>query len=160
MNPPLILAAVALSLLAGCAGYGHRAHHPQGGMPPDGAMMQGGGMQGGGMQGGGMHGGMAMMAPAMFRGGMLVAHGGRTLYRFDRDQAGSSACYGDCAMKWPPYLAPAGASASGDFGLVPRNDGSRQWTHRGKPLYFWSGDQKPGDAMGDNIGGVWHVVRP
>lgn len=156
MNAPLFLATVSLSLLAGCAGYGHRAHHPQGGMgmPQDGTMMQPGGMPGGGM-----HGGMATM-PAIVRGGMLMAHGGRTLYSFDRDQAGSSACYGECAMKWPPYLAPAGASASGDFGLAPRNDGSRQWTHRGKPLYFWSGDQKPGDMMGDNIGGVWHVVRP
>ncbi|GHD74262.1 hypothetical protein ACFSQE_12420 [Vogesella fluminis] len=152
MNPPLILAAVALSLLAGCAGYGHRAHHPQGGMP----MPQDDTM----MQGGGMHGGMMMMAPARFHGGMLMAHGGRTLYRFDRDQAGSSACNGDCAMKWPPYLAPAGASASGDFGLVQRSDGSQQWTHRGRPLYFWSGDQSPGDTLGDNIGGVWHVVRP
>ena len=152
MNSPLLLAAMALSLLAGCGGYGHGPRHAQGGMPmpQDGAMMQHDGM----------HSGMAMMPPAMFRGGMLMAHGGKTLYSFDRDQAGSSVCYGDCAMKWPPYLAPPGASASGDYGLSNRNDGSRQWTYRGKPLYFWSGDQKPGDAMGDNIGNVWHVVRP
>lgn len=156
MNAPLFLATVSLSLLAGCAGYGHRAHHPQDGMgmPQDGAMMQHGGMQGGGM-----YGSMAMM-PAIVRGGMLMAHGGRTLYSFDKDQAGSSMCYNECAMKWPPYLAPAGASASGDFGLARRSDGSMQWTHRGKPLYFWSGDQKAGDMMGDNIGGMWHVVRP
>ena len=150
MNSPLLMAAMALSLLAGCGGYG--ARHAQGGMPmpQDGAMMQHDGM----------HSGMAMMPPAMFRSGMLMAHGGKTLYSFDKDQAGSCVCYGDCAMKWPPYLAPAGAGASGDYGLSNRSDGSRQWTYRGKPLYFWSGDQKPGDAMGDNIGNVWHVVRP
>ena len=61
---------------------------------------------------------------------------------------------------WLDIGAQFGASASGDYGLSNRNDGSRQWTYRGKPLYFWSGDQKPGDMMGDNIGNVWHVVRP
>ncbi len=34
----------------------------------------------------------------------------------------------------------------------------RQWTVKGKPLYFFAGDTKVGDRNGDGSGGVWHVV--
>ncbi|MGN8186461.1 hypothetical protein ACTJLD_10810, partial [Burkholderia sp. 22088] len=37
---------------------------------------------------------------------------------------------------------------------------SKQWAYRGRPLYRWKQDRKPGDAGGDGIGGMWHVARP
>jgi predicted lipoprotein with Yx(FWY)xxD motif len=33
------------------------------------------------------------------------------------------------------------------------------WAHKGKPLYLWSKDQKPGDITGDGFNGIWHVVK-
>lgn len=99
--------------------------------------------------------------PAAMKGGMLVDAKGMTLYTFDRDAAGSgkSACNGDCAVKWPPLLAKAGDKPMGDYTIVMRGDGRRQWAFKGKPLYLWPEDQEPGDKYGDNYNKVWHVVR-
>ena len=41
-----------------------------------------------------------------------------------------------------------------------RDDGVRQWAYKGKPLYTWSKDTKPGDASGDGVGGSWHIAAP
>jgi predicted lipoprotein with Yx(FWY)xxD motif len=90
--------------------------------------------------------------------GRLADAGGRTLYTFDKDAANASSCIADCAVMWPPFLAPADAGAKGDFGLVTRADGSQQWSHKGKPLYLYAGDSKPGEANGEGRGGVWHSV--
>jgi predicted lipoprotein with Yx(FWY)xxD motif len=90
--------------------------------------------------------------------GRLADAGGRTLYIFDKDSANASHCTGDCAVTWPPFVAPAGAAAQGDFGLVSRDGGVQQWSHKGRPLYYFAGDGKPGDANGEGRGGVWHTV--
>lgn len=99
--------------------------------------------------------------PARMDGSKLVGSNGMTLYTFDKDAAGSgkSVCNGPCAGNWPPLLAMDGDAASGDWSIVTRDDGKRQWAYRGKPLYFWIKDQKPGDASGDGFNGVWHVAR-
>ena len=99
--------------------------------------------------------------PAMMKDGMLVNGKGLTLYTFDRDVAnsGKSACNGECAVKWPPHLASASDQPRGDYTIVVRPDGSRQWAYRGKPLYTWPEDQEPGDKYGDNYNKVWHIVR-
>lgn len=89
--------------------------------------------------------------------GRLADTGGRTLYTFDKDSAGTSNCVGDCLVMWPPFMAAAGASAKGDYGLVAREDGA-QWSYKGKPLYLYAGDSKPGEANGEGKGGVWHSV--
>ncbi|WP_010137519.1 COG4315 family predicted lipoprotein [Oceanicola sp. S124] len=89
---------------------------------------------------------------------ILVDDKGMTLYTFDIDQGGASKCYDGCAVDWPPYLAGADASASGDFSTVARTDGTSQWAYKGAPLYYWIGDAEPGDTNGDGIGGVWHVA--
>jgi predicted lipoprotein with Yx(FWY)xxD motif len=101
-------------------------------------------------------------APAQFANGVLVGANGMTLYTFDRDAAGSgkSVCNGPCATNWPPLMAAAGAQASGDWSVVTRDDGSRQWAYKGKPLYFWVKDQKPGDRTGDGFNKVWQLARP
>lgn len=91
---------------------------------------------------------------------MLVDSGGRTLYTFDRDASGKSNCYVICAQNWPPLVANAASKPVGDFTIVTRNDGSKQWAYKGKPLYYWHLDATAGDKKGNNIGGVWHLVTP
>jgi predicted lipoprotein with Yx(FWY)xxD motif len=101
-------------------------------------------------------------APARIADGMLTGGNGMTLYTFDKDAAGSgkSVCNGPCATNWPPLLATGGESAGGDYSIVTRDDGAKQWAFKGKPLYYWAKDQKPGDATGDGFNNVWHVARP
>ena len=103
----------------------------------------------------------APAAPAMMSGGTLVAPSGATLYTFDKDTAnsGASACNGPCAQLWPPLAARAGDTPQGDYSIVTRADGSRQWAYKGWPLYTYSKDAKAGDATGDKFKDVWHVVR-
>ena len=94
--------------------------------------------------------------------GMLTGASGMTLYVYDKDAAGSgkSTCSGPCAANWPPLMAEADAKPAGDYSLVARDDGGKQWAYKGKPLYFWVKDTKPGDKTGDGFKDVWHVARP
>jgi predicted lipoprotein with Yx(FWY)xxD motif len=103
---------------------------------------------------------MAQSAPAMVSDGALVGPNGMALYTFDRDAMGKSACTGACAANWPPLMAQADAAASGDWSVVTREDGSKQWAYKGKPVYYWSKDAKPGDRTGDGFNKVWHLARP
>jgi predicted lipoprotein with Yx(FWY)xxD motif len=97
---------------------------------------------------------------AKFEGGMLVNSAGMTLYTFDKDAAGSgkSTCNGPCAVNWPPLMAADAGHASGDWSIVVRDDGSKQWAYKSKPLYLWAKDQKRGDKTGDGVNKVWHIV--
>jgi len=97
-------------------------------------------------------------APARMEGGMLVGANGMTLYTFDKDAGGKSACNGPCANNWPALAAKDGEQASGDWSIITRDDGAKQWAYKSKPLYFWSKDQKAGDKTGDGFNGVWHVA--
>lgn len=99
------------------------------------------------------------MAQTTLRDGLLRDNAGRTLYTFDKDVAGESRCFDGCAAAWPPFMAADGAAAQGRLSLVARKGGGMQWALDGKPLYYFAGDAKPGDATGDGSGGVWHVVR-
>lgn len=101
-------------------------------------------------------------APARVADGVLVGANSMTLYTFDRDAAGSgkSVCNGPCATNWPPLLAADGAAATGDYSVVVRDDGKKQWAFRGKPLYYWAKDQKPGDKTGDGFNNVWRLAKP
>ncbi|OZI45748.1 hypothetical protein CEK29_04320 [Bordetella genomosp. 5] len=99
-------------------------------------------------------------APAKTEGGMLVDGKGMTLYTFDKDAGGKSACNDQCAKAWPPLMADAGAKAQGDWSVIKRDDGSSQWAYKGKPLYLYAKDAKPGDKTGDKFRDVWHIVKP
>lgn len=103
----------------------------------------------------------ATPAPAMMSGGALVGPNGMTLYTFDRDVAGSgkSACNGPCAAMWPPLMAGEKDQASGAYTIVMRDDGGRQWAHKGKPVYYYKPDAKAGDRTGDNFRDVWHIIK-
>jgi predicted lipoprotein with Yx(FWY)xxD motif len=92
-------------------------------------------------------------------GGLLRDAAGKTLYTFDKDAAQESRCFDACAVAWPPFMAPDGAKAQGKLAPIARKGGGQQWALDGKPLYFFAGDAKPGDANGDKSGGVWHVVK-
>jgi predicted lipoprotein with Yx(FWY)xxD motif len=102
----------------------------------------------------------AAAEPAHATDGVLVTATGMTLYTFDKDADGKSACNGPCATNWPPLAAGADAKAEGAWSLVARDDGARQWAYKGKPLYTFQKDAKPGDRAGDNFKDVWHVARP
>ena len=76
-------------------------------------------------------------APAMMSGDVLTGSNGMTLYTFDKDAAGKSMCNGPCATNWPPLYAKDGDVASGNYSIITRDDGKKQWALKGKPLYFW-----------------------
>ena len=97
--------------------------------------------------------------PTVETNGVLTNRDGRTLYTFDKDNANKSNCSGGCLAVWPAFtVANASLAAGGDFSVVVRDDGTQQWAFQGKPLYFFSGDAKPGELNGDNQGGVWHAT--
>jgi predicted lipoprotein with Yx(FWY)xxD motif len=93
-------------------------------------------------------------------GEVLADSKGMTLYTFDRDTAGKSACNGPCAQNWPPLAAPADAKSMGEWTVVTRDDGTKQWAHKGKPLYTFAKDSKPGETAGEGFNKVWHVAKP
>jgi predicted lipoprotein with Yx(FWY)xxD motif len=101
-------------------------------------------------------------APVKVSDGVFTNEAGMSLYTFDRDVAGSgkSVCNGPCAANWPPLLAGADARASGDWSIVTRDDGARQWAYKGKPVYLWAKDTKPGDRSGQGVNNVWQLARP
>jgi predicted lipoprotein with Yx(FWY)xxD motif len=109
------------------------------------------------------------LASSQNLGEFLVAANGRTLYFFgldtaaDASHAAVSNCLGACVGVWPvldigtsPNVGQ-GLTAS-DFGEFTRQDGAKQTTFKGWPLYFFSGDSKAGDTNGDNFE-VWYVLR-
>src|ERR1700756_1251047 len=83
------------------------------------------------------------------KGSVLTDAKGMTLYTFDKDSEGKSACNGTCATNWPVLKAEASDKADGGYTIITRDDGSKQWAHRGKPLYTFAKDQKAGDITGD-----------
>jgi len=91
---------------------------------------------------------------------------GRTLYRFDNDSAKppKSTCNGDCAKTWPPLLikSPGKIFPTGIdpqiLGYVERADGHCQVTINGWPVYYFAGDEKPGDFHGQGLSGKWFAV--
>ncbi|MEV4758820.1 hypothetical protein AB0J86_27500 [Micromonospora sp. NPDC049559] len=99
---------------------------------------------------------------------VVVNGAGLTLYRFDNDTANPSKsnCNGDCAVTWPPVtVAPGGkifiaGLKKSAIGLVTRADGTRQVTINGWPVYRFAKDTKPGDTLGQGVGGTWFGVTP
>jgi predicted lipoprotein with Yx(FWY)xxD motif len=102
-------------------------------------------------------------------GPILVGPDGMTLYLFTNDEPGVSNCYDQCAANWPPLrggfdeaglLPQGGNDVGGEIGWIERDDGGRQLTYDGRPLYGWMADRAPGDATGHGVNGVWFVVPP
>ena len=96
-------------------------------------------------------------------GQILVGPDGRTLYAFTNDTEAKSTCTGTCAEAWPPAVVAANWTVapgldSGIFSTVARDDGTEQLTAGQFPLYYFSGDARPGDVNGQGSGNVWFVV--
>jgi predicted lipoprotein with Yx(FWY)xxD motif len=94
----------------------------------------------------------------------LADSAGMALYYFTKDSPGKSACSGGCLEKWPLFYAekitpPSGTDAK-DFGTITREDGKKQTTYKGYPLYYFANDKKPGDANGQGINNVWYTIDP
>jgi predicted lipoprotein with Yx(FWY)xxD motif len=83
----------------------------------------------------------------------------KTLYTYDKDPVGKSACTGECTKLWTPLAAPADGKPSSLWSVVTRDDGARQWALKGKPVYTSTYDKKLGDFRGDGLeSGAWHVA--
>lgn len=101
-------------------------------------------------------------------GEVLINSENITLYTFendrndvDNDGSGDSDCNGGCATTWPPMLATANATTSGDFSIIERDDGNeRQWAFKGLPLYMFASDSASGDVNGEGVSNTWFVARP
>lgn len=76
-----------------------------------------------------------------------------------KDVPGKSNCSGQCLVNWPALTADASATAKGDWTVITRDEGTKQWAYKGKPLYYFVQDKNPGDMVGENRGGVWHIVK-
>ncbi len=83
---------------------------------------------------------------------------GFSLYTFDNDPIGGSACVEGCLDTWPALLASEGQAAERPFTIIDRGDGNLQWALRDKPLYFFKNDLAAGDINGDGAGGLFHVA--
>ncbi len=101
-------------------------------------------------------------------GKVLVDSNGMTLYYFQKDQNGESACYGACEQGWPP-LRTEGAPQAGEgamaskLGTTKRKDGTVQVTYNNWPLYTFVEDKKPGEDNGTDskaFGASWYPLHP
>ena len=99
-------------------------------------------------------------------GRILVDGRGHTLYLFEKDRRGHSACSGLCASYWPPLLThgkpkAAGAAKLSLLGSIRRGNGTTQVTYAGHPLYLFAQDTRAGQTHGqgmDAFGAEWYVL--
>jgi predicted lipoprotein with Yx(FWY)xxD motif len=96
-------------------------------------------------------------------GETLVDRDGKTLYLFEADSGGTSACNAGCDTTWPPLTIDGEVTVgpgldAADFATITREDGSKQVTSYGKPLYTYAADAAPGDTNGQGVGDVWYAV--
>jgi len=95
-------------------------------------------------------------------GSYLVDSQGNTLYYFTKDATGVSNCKGQCSVLWPTFytdkIAVPSRLDAADFGMITREDGMKQTTFRGFPLYYFNKDMRAGDIKGEKVNDVWFVV--
>lgn len=111
--------------------------------------------------------GSGALAVADTKLGKIIVDGqGMTAYYFTKDEAGSgkSVCAGECLVAWPAIPAasdtPTGAGITAKLGSITRDDGTKQMTVDGRPIYLFQKDKAPGDITGQGVGKVWYVVAP
>ena len=109
----------------------------------------------------------ASLATAETSLGTIVVDGeGMTVYQFDADTQGgdASSCSGQCAENWPAVpggdAAPELDGVTGEVGTITGVDGEPQLTLGGWPLYYFVGDEAPGDVNGQGVSDVWWVLTP
>ena len=98
-------------------------------------------------------------------GRILTDQGGRTLYLFEKDKHGRSACFAACARVWPPALVSgrprAGDGITASKLTTTRRGGSKlQLVYDGHPLYRMNADVRPGQTQGEGFLATWWIVSP
>jgi predicted lipoprotein with Yx(FWY)xxD motif len=110
---------------------------------------------------------MELKAKDVSIGKIVVDGRDMTVYLFEKDKGGKSACTGACASLWPPLITSDGKVTAGSgvnaswISTADREDGTKQVTYHGWPLYYYAKDTKPGDMNGQGLnsfGGPWYVV--
>jgi predicted lipoprotein with Yx(FWY)xxD motif len=109
----------------------------------------------------------AMSAQAqMMPSGVKMANGamtdasGKPLYTYDNDtMVGMSHCNGRCIAAWPPLLADASAKPMGDWTIINRDDGAKQWAYKNKPLYTFAKDTAGQPGTGEAAGNPWKLAK-
>jgi predicted lipoprotein with Yx(FWY)xxD motif len=96
---------------------------------------------------------------------VLVNRKGLTLYSLSVETRGKFICKDQlCLSLWTPLVVPKGATPTGalHLGTVKRPDGRIQVTYRGRPVYTFTQDRKPGDVKGNGFKdvGVWRPASP
>ena len=145
-----VIAAGAAALVAGCGGGGSSHGSAAVGSAPSKSR------------------GTAVDVRSSKLGRILVNGSGRTLYLFEKDKGPMSTCFGACASAWPPATTAARpvagpGLASAKLTEVARKGGARQLVYNGHPLYFYAGDQGPGQTNGEGLrqfGAEWYVLSP
>ena len=80
------------------------------------------------------------------------------LYIFEGDTPGKSNCDVVCAAVWPIIRAPDEAMPTGDWTIVQRSDGRRQWAYKGMPVYTYY-DDRPFEPKGDGLVYGWWLRK-
>lgn len=105
--------------------------------------------------------GEAMPSSVSIRNGIFTDRSGMALYIADTDRMPNvSSCYDNCGHNWPAFNPAESDRDAGDWKIIMRADGTKQWAFKGKPVYRFLLDRNAGDVKGDGIGNVWHAVRP
>lgn len=95
------------------------------------------------------------------KGKVFVNGKGLTMYHYAKDTPGKSNCNDDCTRNMKPVPAGANPTPIGDWTPVTRDDGTKMWAYKGKPVYTYIEDDIPGDVGGDGFGGGdWKVATP
>lgn len=101
-------------------------------------------------------------------GNFLIDGQGHTLYLFEKDESGESYCNGACASVWPPLETSSSPKATGGLdasalGMITRDNGDKQVTYHGHPLYYYAADaSSPGKTKGEDVnqfGSTWYLVN-
>jgi len=81
------------------------------------------------------------------------------LYTYAADtEPNKSTCNGGCLAAWPALVATAEDHDMGDWTVVTRDDGSKQWAYKGKPLYTFVRDTAGQPATG--VSPAWPRAKP
>ncbi len=159
-----LLAVIGAVVIAGCGGGGSSSSSSSSESGSNESASATTSSEGGGSESGGADATTAISgAEVSGLGTVLVDSEGMTVYLYTPDEGTTSTCYGGCEAAWPPVVAEgkptAGEGAmSSALGTTKRKDGTEQVTYNGHPLYTFSGDTAPGEAIGQENDGTWFVL--
>lgn len=99
-------------------------------------------------------------------GSYLADDKGMALFLFKKDAPGKSVCgaANGCLEKWPVFFAetvdPKAGIDAAAVSTITRDDGLKQTTYKGQPLYYFFKDKDGDDIYGQGVNNVWYVVAP